>query len=100
MGVLSLKQIRHGGLFVDGHTEYLCHRLLAWKPLVFIIQTQLGSQQLNGVFAIRSVHDRKGRRETAATTELAQHQVGERMKGSSRNLAAAVIDQQASAPQH
>ena len=29
------------------------------KPPFFVIQTHLGSQQLNRVFAIRPVHDRK-----------------------------------------
>src|SRR5215831_7770733 len=98
MRILALHQVRHGGLFIDGHAKYFRHRLLAWKTLVFIVEAHLGSQQLDRVFAIRSVHDRKSGREPVPTTKLAQHQVGERMKSASLNLTATVVDQHAGAP--
>jgi len=74
--------------------------LLAWKPPVFVVQTHLGAQQLNCIFAIRPVHNGEGGGEIDPTAELPQHQVGERMKGSARDLVAAAIDKQTGAPQH
>src|SRR5205809_4550099 len=100
MRIVLFDQVRHRRLFIQRHTENFRYGLLPRETFVFIVKSHLGSQHLNGIFAIRAIHDSEGRREIDPAAEFAQHEVGERVKGPAGDLAAAVVDQHAGAPKH